>query len=260
MPEVLEAQRSQEISSTENGETGSRTFWCLGYKIPHFALAAAPGLPVRGSSFPNNPLLTCVSREASLVSGHSDLVECVFGYVNKTFGVYDIVVERNTNGFQDPIWRDGLSVTDEGKVANDALTDIGGTHADFAGEPVSRLRIQTELQVTQKVIRNEFDSGENTTWIGKRNSTVYRGFPPGSLLYLGARSTGAFGDSLELVQHRFLYDEWRHLVQKPVLDASGNVILDGARTAKTVVWRQPYPVLISFSTITHPNPVPPQPR
>jgi len=165
--------------------------------------------------------------------------------------------------------------------------DIGGIPNDSGGIPNSYLVRRGTFEITRNLPFAEFDSRPLLESGGARNSVQFVGFPIGSLLYLGARSTRV-SQGVIRVTHEFGFDEFYHLQQLPKADVEGNTSLsvpapEGYRPgdpipsplpdpspsffktrepdgtvvfniypgthAYPVYWFQPFPRLLDFSTL-----------
>lgn len=251
---VTERLQTREIRFTDSGEQATREFYVHDNATtplitePYLAVNV-PGIPTPGSSFPTKPKLVVVGVESNIVEGDRNLFRVTCLYQDKTFGLGEVVYERSVGGNVVDWWRMSPNVPND-PLSNSNTIDIGGVKADIAGTPTSFLRVTSELRITEKMIRNEFDLVAYKAYVGRRNSVSFKGIAPGLLLYMGAQSTGAFGDSLELVQHRFVYDEWLHCQQVPRRNTSGNIVLDATGNAVSVYWRQPFPNTIDFNSLS----------
>lgn len=126
-------------------------------------------------------------------------------------------------------------------------TDIGGTHVDVAGSPISQMN-RTQTFRTSHHVDGVPNMAAFFMFTGRRNSATWQGFVKGHLLYLGCTIDRVNSEHYR-VQHDFLFDNSGHLRQSPgslestdpKFDQHGRPILDAARTVKTVVWVQPFP-------------------
>jgi hypothetical protein len=129
--------------------------------------------------------------------------------------------------------------------------DIGGTPVDACGEPVSATVFQTEIIV--RATRATDSVGAVMGVLGRRNSGDFKGFPAGSVLFIGATSSQLESGQYE-VRYRFLYDGAFHLRQICARDVDGQPLLNapdanGNATARHVMARQPFPLTASFSSL-----------
>jgi hypothetical protein len=131
----------------------------------------------------------------------------------------------------------------------------GGTQIDLNGTPLSRLRYTSELVINETI---QSVSGipsivsQMTAARGSRNSVLWEGIPVGRALYTGGQIRRA-GVSLYTVTHRIIDDSEYHLLQVPERDTAGRVPTDeinGAQRARNVYWRQPFPNLYPFASIS----------
>lgn len=252
--QVTERLQTREIRFTTSGEQATREFFVYddaanpAITEPYIAVNV-PGIPQPGSTFPSKPKLVQTGIEANIVEGNRKLFRVTVFYEDKTFGVGDVVYERSIGGNNVEWWRMSPNLPQD-PLNNANTIDIGGVKGDIAGTPTSFVRITAELLVTEKVIRNETDVAAYKPFVAKRNSVAFKGLAPGTVLYMGAKSVGAFGDSIELVQHRFVSDDWLHCQQVPRRNSSGNIVLDATGNAVAVYWRQPFPATADFNSIS----------
>jgi len=131
----------------------------------------------------------------------------------------------------------------------------GGTQIDLEGVPLSRLKYTTEIQINETI--------QNVSGVpsivanmraarGTRNNASWEGIATGKALYTGGQIRRV-GVSKYQVSHRIIEDSEFHLVQVPERDATGKVPtaeINGANRARNVYWRQPFPTLSSFASIS----------
>lgn len=172
------------------------------------------------------------------------------------------------------VWRapiyDPAFLPADGNISNGYSDgDIGGVPVDAAGITTSVLVRRGTLEITRNVPLNEFDAQPLLELAGGRNAFAFLGFPPGKMLYLGARSTRV-SQGVVRVTHEFGYDEFAHLQQIPDTDEDGNFNLsepnvttirtldaDGNsvdltypnRHAYLVRWFQPFPRIFDFGIL-----------
>ena len=159
-----------------------------------------------------------------------------FGTVNQVSTTSEI-----TGEFVD-VWR--TRPTYPPSTTYPAASDIGGTPVDVGGTPTSVLRRQVSIV-------KSFDTvTPNLPWlftfVGTRNAVWWRGFGPGTLLYMGC-SLASKSSTTSSRTDRFLYDNDYHMRQSVnELDGDLNPTLTETNTAKSVRWIQPFPALSDF--------------
>lgn len=127
--------------------------------------------------------------------------------------------------------------------------DIGGTKIDVAGEPLSGpIRKKVTLTVTETmdtVPSMNFLMG----YVGKRNSTPFKGGAIGSIVYAKPRIKRVDLNRWA-VSHNFIGDNYYHMIQMAYRNPDGSVALDGNGHAESVWYRQPFPDLANFYDIS----------
>lgn len=131
----------------------------------------------------------------------------------------------------------------------------GGTQLDLEGEPFSRLKYTTEIQISETITNSSglpAIAGNMRAFRGVRNNASWEGAAAGKVLYTGGtiRRTGI---ETYVATHRLVEDSEYHLIQYPGRDSSGKVPtspINGANRAKDIYWRQPFPTLGDFTTIS----------
>lgn len=122
--------------------------------------------------------------------------------------------------------------------------DIAGLHIDASGAAMSALRYTQTLQVTE-VVSTQPTVANLRNARGTRNRTVFGGGAVGSVLYTGfsiaSVTTGAWR-----ITHEFVESTDYHLLQFACKTSLNEVVLDANRTAKCVLWRQPFLGLTNF--------------
>jgi hypothetical protein len=172
-------------------------------------------------------------------------------------------IETNIREEAIDIWRTGTTVPSSG-TQNDS--DIGGTKADSAGEPISFL-----LPIATISIRNVIYGRPAYETIlavaGKRNSAAFvfgatgNTFTcaTGTLVFTGA-STSRTGPNVYEINYQFNYDPTLyHMRQIAMRDLKGvktsrptpgsPVSATNVETASVVFWRQPFPSTTPFSAL-----------
>lgn len=172
-------------------------------------------------------------------------------------------IETNIREEAIDIWRTGTTVPSNGTQDN---SDIGGTPADSAGEPISFL-----LPIVSISIRNVIYGRPQYATImaiaGKRNSASFTfgatgntfTCATGTLVFTGA-STSRTGPNVYEINYQFNYDPTLyHMRQIAMRDLKGvktsrptpgsPVSATNVETASVVFWRQPFPSTTSFSAL-----------
>lgn len=165
---------------------------------------------------------------------------------------------------EDPDWPTGqpldgpaLSIPAAGLVDNENTDDIGGKRIDIAGTPVSVLRVRGQFVRSVLVAAESFNDAANRIFLGKRNSQPFFNYPPGTVVYLGARTSQAFRGAPLQVDHTFAFDEYFHLEQTPKRNGGGIIALDENRNAAEVYWRQPFPQYDDLRIVVDDGTLPP---
>lgn len=156
-------------------------------------------------------------------------------------------------------WRDA-TLPANGAAAWPAAADIGGTKIDLNGNPRSRRVKQQTIQIETLLDRTPLtgatpappaapDPAWSTwlsTYVNKRNSAAFLGWPIGTVLCQGISAT--LDDEVWRITITYVYDEWFHLEQLALPHPTGEPkLLPGAniagvqyKQASSVVWYQPY--------------------
>ena len=136
-----------------------------------------------------------------------------------------------------------------------AQQKVSGTQLDIEGEPVSRLRYTTEIQISETISNSAglpTIAANMRAFRGHRNNAVWEGAAAGKVLYTGG-SIRRTGLSTYVATHRLIEDSEYHLIQYPSRDSTGKIPtspIAGANRATDVYWRQPFPNLGDFTTIS----------
>lgn len=148
----------------------------------------------------------------------------------------------------------------------DEYTDIGGTPMDNAGEPVTAFIIQQELELRVRYEKfSDVPTLDSLSAVGKRNQFSYLGAERGRLLFTGMSLSRDAINSYN-ASFTFVWDQFFHQRQVPKRDQNGDVILieDPSSSipagqkhyvAETVMFKDPFPDVISFQTLGLPDPV-----
>ncbi len=261
---VTEYFQSRGTETDQSSALAVRNFKVYDVSNPTSAEQAA-GIPTYGDAFPDKPGLFMLRKTAEIVDGHPRLfdVVCEYGGVEgaeenipPTNKVGLVTIQARGTAQFDDAWRTapGLTISPiSGEVTNNNTTDIGGVRADVSGEPVSFLRRQVSLVVSENVKLSTFSPATLFSFVGRRNAGVFQGFAIGTAVYLGPSVVREYSSIVVRVEHEFLIDEYRHLRQYPARNASGIIQLATFGTlkqAEAVYWRQPYIGLVDFNAIS----------
>ena len=275
MPSCIELSETRSSATNSNGKiTASRRFAVWDDSTPittpstirdlFGTTVGSTALPDVGEIFPGEIDVFCVSYSIKLVQESRNLWNVDFQYESSEFEAsqnprpeqegYTEFTTNHTAEFRD-LWRSnpGLVFPANGDAGTNE--ECGGQRVDVAGEPVSVLRCFTQLEVTETVQLSS--AVERLALIngarGRRNSDAFYGGGPGTFLYLGGQSS-RISLTLMRLTHRFLHDEWYHMVQVPMRGSDGRIELesvsDNNRVAKRVLWRQPFAQKVSFQNIS----------
>lgn len=270
---VKELQESRQIISDDGHEMGLRSFAIYddgtGSPIitpemlgPLYGTSTTPdALPATAFPFPGYPQLLANKGAIGRAPGHKDLWIVTFEY----HGAPTLEWSHDYTSETIDVWRlnPGLVFPNNGNLGSNITVSTGGTSQDMAGEPISF----AVSKQTFEVIEYMFFGGllvsptraisDKTqiygSFVNRRNSQLFFGCSPGTLVYLGAkaRRIGLFRVS---VTHTFVWDVWFHLRQIPLRDVGGDVIpadpSNSNWTAKTVYWRQPFPDVADFRDLS----------
>lgn len=261
---VTEYFQSRGTETDQSSALAVRYFKVFDVANPTLAEQAA-GIPTYGDSFPDKPGLFMLRKTSDVVDGHPRLfdVVCEYGGVEgaeenipPTDKVGLVTTQMRGTAQFDDAWRTppGLVVSPaNGEVTNSNTTDIGGVRADVSGEPVSFLRRQVSLIISENLKLSSFAPATLFGFVGRRNSGVFQGFAEGTAVYLGPSVVREHSSIVIRVEHEFLIDEYRHLRQYPARNSSGIIQLatfGAIKQAEAVYWRQPYIGLANFGLLS----------
>jgi hypothetical protein len=154
--------------------------------------------------------------------------------------------------FQD-LWRDNSSteITYPTNYIPGLTTDISGTKIDFIGRALSTQIFQQTLtiDITDGEIPNMGDDGV-AGMIGTRNDAIFLGAATGQVVFMGCNFTRVPDVHRFSISYEFLFDSQGHLIQYPLLDSGGRPALDATQNAEQVMFRQPFPLLSNFMTLS----------
>jgi hypothetical protein len=230
------------------------------------ALFGSNGLPQQGDTLPGSTLQAFEYRIRRF-DGQTDLFEVIWQYRDAGGGYVGSQKQPGQEGYVEyssiakaefiPAWRT-LTRTEFDELVKQgglyeygedtAFPDIGGSGIDAAGEPLSLMRrtMEITLGVTTEVFPQ---TGQYFPFIGRRNNTTFLGYPPGSLLYTGA-DVSRQDIAAWKIGHKFVVDDFYHLVQNARRNPRGDVILnDSSGRADYVYFVQPFPTFGNFYAI-----------
>lgn len=153
------------------------------------------------------------------------------------------------------VWRTnpGLSLPQYGSPGSDDI--VSGQPIDIAGEPMTVLEYQSNLQFIETVAIGTLSARSIAIRLarGKRNLTDFQGAGIGEVLYRGASANRIGIDRVQLT-HSFVQDSKLHMIQRPDKDMDGRAMLmqdsRGLWRAKTVRWVQPFPEFANFNLLS----------
>jgi len=181
-----------------------------------------------------------------------------------TWGAEYVKQTRTTSSRKAAFYRLSPTMPSNGDVTwPTSVVDIGGTKVDTNGNPQTRSVAQQHIQIEFLQDRTPTGSGATTAddpswtalyaYINKRNSAAFLGWPIGTVLCTGATAT--LDNEWWRVSVTFIYDEMFHLVQVPIVNATGAPVLKpGATLAGQMILQtdkvgfyQEYPTKIDFN-------------
>lgn len=276
---VIEAMQSRSVSTSSGESSGSRAFhvWDDAAPLTEPGQVAAyfgtNGLPIYGDVFPNLDV-NLIASDVSIkrLDGHIDTwrVEWVYKEAplsplqqKDPLDVGYVEVSGDARGEFVDVWRavPASSIASMATLGGPYAfgtpvvpfqTDIGGSPIDVAGEPVSALVRQAEVEfgVTMDYVPN---MGFFGAFVGRRNSVAFNGAGIGKVLFVGA-NTRRIGPWKWSVGLRFLADENYHMRQAPRLNPDGSPQLgsyvNGGIHSSYVYFVQPYPDFANFYALS----------
>jgi len=275
MPSCIELSETRSSATNSNGKvSASRRFAVWDDSTPittpstirdlFGTTVGSTALPDVGEIFPGEIDVFCVSYSIKLVQESRNLWNVDFQYESSEFEPssekkpdepgYVEFTTNHTAEFRDA-WRvaPGLVFPSQGDAGMN--NECGGQKFDTAGEPLSIMRKFTTLEVTETVLLSTlvYRLSLINAARGARNNDNFYGGVPGTFLYLGGQSS-RISISAARLTHRFLHDDWYHMIQSPSRGPDGRIALmsmqDGRRVAESVYWRQPFPSKVSFQSIS----------
>ena len=276
MATITELLESRQSLTAGGRNTGVRSFVVYDTASPITTdiavrqLFGTGGLPQKGEQYPD-AVSPFVAADVSVdrYEGQSDVWKVTWTYkdgavgggTNETRqpndpGYVDVSITGSAEF--DEVWRSLTNAEIAALVAganypNGTASagdwDIGGTKIDVAGEPLSGpLRKKVTLSVTETmdfVPAMSFFMG----YVGRRNSTPFKGGAIGTIVYT-APSIKRIDLNRWAVTHNFVSDNYYHMIQMAYRNPDGSVALDTDGHASNVWYRQPFPDLIDFYTIS----------
>ena len=259
---VTEFMESRSLSTSGGRGSARRLFHVSGVSNPAdlYDVLGTIGLPKKFERHPDFPGLLARDFNASLVSGHTDLWRVEWTYEQTSAGSPAVAsdptieigppevlpnevtyVEESAEiraEFVAAYRRGpGLLYPSEGTPTTDE-DEVGGVAIDKAGVPISVQRNIQEFTLTETV--NEPDLNRYRDFRFCRNSSIFRGFGIGTVLYRGA-SVRRTGVDVYQVAHSFVEDSDFHLQQSPRVDQDGKPFIENDH-ARDVYWVQPFMV------------------
>jgi len=283
---VVEQLGSRSVSRTQGKLKATRTFHVWDSATPLTTpneisqLFGAYGLPYFGEPFPGTTSLGATDWSIARVDGQNDLWSVTWEYQEVTGGgtivqppppAPDEPTDAAVHGYIEvnaslsashvDTWRafDRATIIAQcatgGRHARgipDQL-NIGGTHIDAGGHPVSMILRQFEVNIT--LVRDgRFKPRNLLAFVWKRNETDFLDCEPGSVLYCGA-AVNRIGERKFQYAHKFVYDQFFHMRQVPMRDMNGEALLGprpgspGMSSAEDVRFVQPFPDLTELRNI-----------
>ena len=270
---VLEQSNSRSMSYDTGRTSASRTFKCYDANTPSTLITPADvralfgntysgdKMPAKGDTFPSDASIYAKSY-AITREPNTDIWNVTWSYGNNVVGTgaqpgevgyvewtIDVSASFIDKFIQSP------TLPTDGNLTGVQGAVTGGTQMDIEGTPVSMLKYTTEITISETI--------SNTSGLpsivsamrsarGCRNKTLWEGFAPGSVVYAGG-SIRRTGVATFVANHKMTEDSEYHLIQYPFRDSTGKIptkVVDGANRANVVLWRQPFPSTIDFTTIS----------
>jgi len=262
---VTEFMESRTLSTSGGRGSGRRIFHVSGLGNPGlvYDILGTGGLPRKFQSHPDFPGLLARDFSIALVPGHTDLWRVEWTYEQTSSGSpqtppdtppevgppevlpNEVTYVEETAEIRAEFvtaYRRGtssqpLSYPSEGTPTTDE-DEVGGQPIDKAGVPISIQRNIQEFTLTETVNEPELDRYRDFRFC--RNSSIFRGFGIGTVLYRGA-SVRRTGVDVYQVAHSFVEDSDFHLQQSPFVDQEGRPFVSNDHATK-VYWIQPFMV------------------
>lgn len=241
---LVATKNKQYIYTTDTATNQDAVYVLFIVSYPAVGAAMAFGATVAGL----NSVMVCTSIQVGAVANAPSTVFTidVQGSTMTAAGAGGTTpflgYTANVSGTYVDVWRAQDPPT-SGAANN---TDIGGTKIDSGGKPVSKLVVQSNVQVTRKV--SIVPWGNIWGAVGKRNDAIYDGAVIGQLLFTGI-SVNTIGLGLYEISYQYLSDSMLHCRQLAILEEADGRTMNLSNQAKDVRWVQPHPVLVSFSSV-----------
>lgn len=141
------------------------------------------------------------------------------------------------------VWRTGVTLPAGGTPTG---SDIGGTKADSAGQPISTFITQSTITRIRQLTAVPWTS----IWaaVGKRNSALFDGAATGQLLFKGVQ-VSMIQSGLFQVSYEFMGDQHLHMRQVVTREADLKPKGDANAKAAEVKFIQPFPDTTNFATL-----------
>lgn len=147
-------------------------------------------------------------------------------------------------------WRRGWAVAPPANA--DSTGDIGGSAltSTKGGMPIEvpQVRIRLRFVRDATVAGMSTQAATVTSYIGKKNSHAFLGFPVGSVICEGMNMVHMNQEYYETVLD-FLYDAYNHHIQVPTLNPDGTIKEDAAGDADEVKWKRVDRTATDFNAI-----------
>lgn len=260
MATVHEQLQSRQLSVSGGKVTGTRAFhvWDDTTPItrPVDIVLGADGLPQIGDLFPGEVGVYAVSFNAEPLGDGKATWRVTFSYGPGSNSPNDLLYVERTTATQ-AVFLDAYRInvpSAYGGLGSNGQ-DIGGVPIDSGGIPTSILGLVVSLTISEN-IRDVQMPGRLAMLadaVGKRNVSVFEGFAPGTLVYVGFNSSRV-NINLFRIEHRFEYRSDYHMVQVPRRNSQQSVLLafqpQYGFHAERVSFVQPFQQLYDFNLIS----------
>jgi hypothetical protein len=265
--QVVESMESRSLGTSGGTLRGKRAFFVwdntTAITQPVDIQFGSNGLPKVGDLFPGEVDVYAVEFEIEPVNDSSGAWRVAFDYAQgSTGGTPPPTVLPSEPGYLQVSMEYGAVFKDFYRespgmslfAGDPGVADIFGTPIDASGDPLSVLVRQHRLVIDETVSIETVESSTAKTRlaVGTRNATTFFGASRGTLLYEGASARRTSLTSASIT-HRFLYDEYYHMVQQPRRNSQREVEVDATRTFPTAIfvrWVQPFKRYTNFNTLS----------
>lgn len=227
--------------------------------LPNYQLPDVGWMEIQGEEHPTLPGMNVSGASISAYADRSDAYLVSVKYEKFRLGTAPVdevgFIETAfdiSSEFRD-VWRTAANVPSPSDAQAPSEEDIQGVAVDIKGEPISIVKTSMSITITHTI-----DYQPPLTLIeslsGKRNSSAWGIWSPGTILYEGASVTRV-SHLLNRIVHSFHHDDQMHLRQVAVPDFTGSAALNSGTSATyalkayPVIWRQPFPELASFTSL-----------